>query len=208
MLQQLRPFVVAGQQYERIGLVVPQQDVETGPKALDQIGFKQQRLDLGMRRHDLHGMSQADHAQDAGRQTGRVHIALHPVLEIFRLAHIQDLTVGADHAIDAGAVRDGLQRVADRGAPTVERRHAGFGLGRRRVARQIDRGVLRFSGFCHPHPFWLEAVSRQSPQRRPADFGRSGAMAFRIRRLSTETVDNFVINQPSVATPPQDSGFF
>ena len=65
MLEDAGRGVVAGDQDIGKRLVVAQQHIEARPQALDQIGFEQQRLDLGAGDDELHRRGLAHHAADA-----------------------------------------------------------------------------------------------------------------------------------------------
>ena len=67
VLQDLRESMFAGQQDRRKGFVVAQKDVIAWPIALDEIGFQQQRLGLGMGDDKFHGGGFGDHAPGAVR---------------------------------------------------------------------------------------------------------------------------------------------
>ena len=141
MLEDLRRPVVAGDQDVGKRLVVAQLHVEARPQLLDQIGFEQQRLGLGRGRDDLDRHGGRDHAQDARRQrrdgTG---IGGEPLADVFRLADVEHVVRGIEHAVDAGRGRRQPHRVFDRGMADRQRpfgdRLGGF-LRRLRQARFV-----------------------------------------------------------------------
>jgi hypothetical protein len=99
----LRPGVAAGDQDIRERLVVPHGDVVARPQALDQVALEQQRLDLGVGRHDHERRGLGDHAAQALRQLGDGRIAGDALLEVARLADVEHVAGPVDHAVDAGA---------------------------------------------------------------------------------------------------------
>ena len=101
VFRDLRPWMVAAQQDEGEGLVVSQNDVEPRSQLLDQVGFEEKRLHLGMGRHDLDGGGQPDHAPDTVRLRGRAGVAGESLPEVLGLADIEHLVVGAEHPVDA-----------------------------------------------------------------------------------------------------------
>ncbi len=113
MLDQLRALMLAPDQDVGKALVVAQQDVEARFQALDQVRFQQQRFGLGAREDELHGSRQRDHQGDAIGVAAGLGIARHPVLELFRLAHIKDFAVRAIHAVDARSLGQVLHIVGD-----------------------------------------------------------------------------------------------
>ena len=129
MLQDLRRPVVAGDQDIGKRLVVAQLHVEARPQLLDQIGFQQQRLGFGRGRHDLDGRGGRDHAQDARRLRRRDPcIGRQPLPDVLRLADIEHVAGGIEHAVDAGRGRGMAHRMLDRGMagrqPSLRQRFA------------------------------------------------------------------------------------
>ncbi|MGY4422616.1 hypothetical protein ACVWY2_005065 [Bradyrhizobium sp. JR6.1] len=122
MLENLRRPMVAGDQNIGKRLVVAQLHIEARPELLDQIGFEQQRLGLGHGRDDLDMRGRRDHAQDARRQR-RVgpRIGRQPLFDVLRLADIEHVVGGVEHAVDAGRGRGEADRVLDRLMPDRER---------------------------------------------------------------------------------------
>src|SRR5262249_54212347 len=101
MLEDLWDCMVAGDENEREGLVVPEHHVEAWLQPLDQIGLEQKRLDLGSGSDELHGRSVSDHAGDAIVVAMPPRVALSPLFEMPRLADIEDFSCHIDHAVDA-----------------------------------------------------------------------------------------------------------
>ena len=122
MLEDLRRPVVAGDQDIGKRFVVAQLHVEARPQLLDQIGFEQQRLGLGRGRDDLDRHGCGDHAQDARRQR-RVDagVGRKPLADVLRLADVEHVAGGVEHAVDAGRGRRQPHRVFDRGMADRER---------------------------------------------------------------------------------------
>ena len=90
---------------ENIGkrLVVAQLHVEARPQLLDQIGFQQQRFGLGRGGDDLDRYRRRDHPQDPRRQRGvDAGIGSKPLANVFRLADVQHVASGIEHAVDPG----------------------------------------------------------------------------------------------------------
>ena len=156
MLEDLRRPMVAGDQDIGKRLVVAQLHVEARPQLLDQIGFQQQRFGLGRGGDDLDRHGRGDHAQDARRQR-RVDAGVggQPLADVFRLADIEHVAGGIEHAVDAGRGRRQPHRVFDRGMADRQRafgdRLGGFltgpqrpaGAPRRPPRRRMSRGRRR-----------------------------------------------------------------
>jgi len=132
MLDDLWRGMVVGDQDVGEGLVVAQQHVETRAQTLDQVGFQEQGFGFGMRAHELHACRLRDHAGNAVRLTGQSGVADDPFLEAAGLADIKHVTVGVEHAVDAGRIRQLPDHGGNYGHP--------FFQGRTGVARQIDVG--------------------------------------------------------------------
>ncbi len=113
VLQHLRIGMVGGHQDRRKRLVVAQQDVVARLQALDQVGLEQQRLGLGVGGHHLQVDGLRDHAPDADPETIDVGVAGDPLPEVLRLADVERIAVGADHAVDAGGGRQGGEMALD-----------------------------------------------------------------------------------------------
>ena len=113
VLGELRPFGVAADDDVGKRLVVAQQHVEARPEALDQVVLEQQRLGLAAGDRELHGPRRRHHADQARGEPRRLGVGGDPAPERARLADIEDLAVGGDHAIDAGLARQGVHELAD-----------------------------------------------------------------------------------------------
>jgi hypothetical protein len=116
-------------------LVVAQQHVEARAQPLDQVGFEEERFGLGRGRNELDGRGRRNHAHDARGMAGLARIRRYPFADALGLADVEDLALGVEHAIDAGAGR-GVLRIS------LDRRHA----ARQRAGRcvLVDRGQARF----------------------------------------------------------------
>ena len=174
MLGYLCPVVVSAQQDVGERLVVAQDDVERRPQALDQVGFQQQRLDLGMGGHEHHRAGQRHHLGQPRGQPGGLGIAGDPLFDVARLAHIQHLAAPVDHAVDAGRGRGRLQRVADDLETTAQPVMVGrggqvAGPGRgvgRGVGRGIRRDVGGDVGRCFGPGHGLSSIGAWRPSRK------------------------------------------
>ena len=154
MLEDLRRPMVAGDQDIGKRLVVAQLHVEARPQLLDQIGFQQQRFGLGRGGDDLDRHGRRDHAQDARRQR-RVDAGVggEPLADVLRLADIEHVAGGIEHAVDAGRGRRQPHRVFDRGMADRQRafgnrlgwlpRGLPAGAPRRPPRRRMSRGRRR-----------------------------------------------------------------
>jgi len=135
MLHQPRRGVAAGDQDVGKTLVVAQQHVVARLELLDEIGFEQQRLGLGLGGDEHHRAGLGDHAGDADRLPLRRRVGLHPLLDRARLADIEHLAVGPDHAVDARPVRRVLPERLDHRRAARQRPR----LGRRFFEREVER---------------------------------------------------------------------
>ncbi len=91
-------------------LVVPQHDVVAGTVLLDEVVLEQQRFGLGVGGRDLHRYRVLHERPRLRRQlVGRAEVARHAFLEIARLAHVEHLTAGIEHAVDAGLAGQGAE---------------------------------------------------------------------------------------------------
>ena len=97
-----RVVVIAGDHEVGITLVIPQVDVVTRPVALDQRGFKQQRLVFRMRDRDLDIRHLVEHGLGLGVARRAQEIAGHPLLQVLGLADIEHVALGVVHAVHAG----------------------------------------------------------------------------------------------------------
>ena len=101
VFEQLRRSVVAADQDIGEALVIAQQDIEARLQSLDQIGFQQQRLGLGLRHHKLHRAGEGDHQGDAIGVAAAIGIIADAVFQIAGLADIQNRPILVEHAVDA-----------------------------------------------------------------------------------------------------------
>ena len=124
MLEDLRRPVLARQQDERERLVVPQQHVVARTKALDQVGFQQQRFRLRAHAHEFHGRGVGDHAHDAVGMGARARVAGHTRLQAAGFADVDDGALGVDHPVHARRIGERLQVLGD------HRRSGRHGAGR------------------------------------------------------------------------------
>ena len=140
MLGDLRRRVIAGEKNIGKGFVVAHQDVEARLHLLDVIGLEQQRLGLGLGRDEDHGGGQRDHPGDAIGVAERARIACNAAAHAFRLADVENLAIGRDHAIDAGSERRVAPEAADDGGALTHR--SGRGL----VVAEIETGQIEGFG--------------------------------------------------------------
>ena len=105
MLEDLRRPVIGRDQDIGKRLVVAQQHVEARPQPLDQIGFEQQRFGLGAGDDEFKRAGRRDHPLDAGVETGGTGVGANAFADVLRLADIQHVATGIDHAVDAGLRR-------------------------------------------------------------------------------------------------------
>ena len=116
VLGDLRERMVLGQHQPGIGLVVAQHDVEARLEPLDQVGLEQQRLGLGVGGDDLHRRRSRDtmRRSRSGRRR-ELGVGGDALLQAARLADVERVALGIEHAVDAGAGRHGGQRRLDGG---------------------------------------------------------------------------------------------
>ena len=115
----------AGEADVGIALVVAEQDVVARLVCLDQVVLEQQRLAFGPGDGGLHAGDLRDHQGDPRLQRAALEVARHPLLEVARLADIEDAALGIEHPVDARAVRqrgEELAGVERRGDDGVRRR--------------------------------------------------------------------------------------
>ena len=113
ILLDLGRFMVPADQDVGKRFVVTQQYVETRLKALDETRFQQQRFGLRLGDHELHPLGHGDHAGDPLGMTAEPRIVRDPRLQVARLAHIQDIVMFTEHAIDARLCRQSFEIVLD-----------------------------------------------------------------------------------------------
>ena len=129
VLGELRPVGIAADDDIGKRLVVAQQHVEARPEALDQVVLEQQRLGLAVGDREFHGRGRRDHAHQPGRQPGRLRVGGDAAAQRLRLADVEDLAVGRDHAIDPGLARQGAHELGDGPHAVGERALVGFLVG-------------------------------------------------------------------------------
>ena len=95
-------------------LVVAQRHVVARLQLLDEIGLEQQRLGVQFGGDEHHRARLRDHARDAGRLALRRDVGGDALLDRARLADIEHLALGADHAVDARAHRRMAPEFPDR----------------------------------------------------------------------------------------------
>ena len=139
MFRDLGRGMVAGDEDEGEGLVVPHQHVEARLQLLDEIGLEQQRLGLGAGRDEDHVGGQRDHPPEAVGVPLPAQVAGDALAHALRLADIEHRAVGADHPVDAGAERRVLPVAADDGDAARD-----GALGRRQVEL---RAAVEIGGF-------------------------------------------------------------
>ena len=125
VLGELRPFGVAADDDVGERLVVAQQHVEARPEALDQVVLEQQGLGLAVGDRELHGRGADTMRMQAVVEPGRLGVGGDPAAQRARLADIEHLAVGGDHAIDAGLARQGVHELADDPHAVGQRAFAG-----------------------------------------------------------------------------------
>ncbi len=108
MLDHLRKVMVGGDQHVRERLVVAQQNVVARLEPLDHVELEQQRLDLGVGRHELHRADGGHHPLQAHRQLRRAGIGGDALAQIAGLADVERVAGVPKHAVHAG--RSGQRR--------------------------------------------------------------------------------------------------
>ena len=84
-------------------------DVVARLQPLDQIGFQQQRFDLGRRRDEDHLRRLRDHVLDAVGLRARLGVGRDALFQARRLADIERLALGVQHAVNPGRIGQRLQ---------------------------------------------------------------------------------------------------
>ena len=108
MLGDLRRLLVAPDDDVWEGLIVPEGHIVTRLEALDEVGFEKKRLGFSPGIHELHRRRRADHRRDAVCVSAEPCVVLDAILQVPRLADINDLARLIHHAIDAGACAEML----------------------------------------------------------------------------------------------------
>ena len=132
--------LIPGQLHIGVGLVVPEEDVEGRVQALDEVVFQQQGFGLGAGHGGIDAADAAHHEGDAGAGNGALEIGRNALLQVLRLADIEHLALGVEHAIDPRQVRQGRQEGLG-----VEGRNCRPGR-RGRCFRRLAHGVLSRAG--------------------------------------------------------------
>src|SRR3954452_8164434 len=102
-----REVLVRRDRDERIGLVVPQPDVETRPVLLDEVLLREQRLGLGRDEDELDRLDRVDHLERAAGHRVR-EVARDPLLDRLRLADVDHLAARIAKQVDPRPVRQSL----------------------------------------------------------------------------------------------------
>jgi hypothetical protein len=106
--------VSAGDLQVGVRFIVAEQDVVARLERLDQVVFQDQRLGLAVRHRGLEARDLRHHHRDARARQILLEVARHAVLEVARLADVQDLVLGVEiavHAGQAGQLGDGRQHL-------------------------------------------------------------------------------------------------
>ena len=106
-------------------LVVPQHHIEPRPVLLDEIVFKQQRLGLGIRDRDFHVRRFGEQRLHLRLNVAGLKVGSDPVLQVSRLADVEDLAVRIQHPVDARTTGEAIDEY----------------LGIERSRRRLDVGV-------------------------------------------------------------------
>ena len=88
-----------------IVLVILQQDIVIGFMKLDQVAFQDQRFQVGLAQQDVKIIDMGNHRCHFGRMGCITEIAPHPVFQVDRLAHIDNLACRVLHQVATGRVR-------------------------------------------------------------------------------------------------------
>ncbi len=113
MFADLRKGVVGGDLDVGEALVVAQKHVVARLELLDQVLLQQQRLGLALRGQEHHRAGGGDHSPYACVMPGGLGIGGNALPQAARLADIEHVAAGIEHAVDAGPVVELLEIVAD-----------------------------------------------------------------------------------------------
>ncbi len=108
--RQARKPVLAGQEDIGITLVVPQQDIVRRLVGLDQVVLQQQRVHLGGGNGDLYLLNAHHQGHGFLGQAAGAKVAAHPVFQIARLAHVQQLVLGVVHLVNPRPRGQGVEK--------------------------------------------------------------------------------------------------
>ena len=92
-------------------LVIAQHDVEARTVLLDEVELEQQRLGIGIGDGDFHVRGLRDQRLHLRLDVARLKVGSDAALEIARLADVENVALGVEHAIHAGTAR---QRIDER----------------------------------------------------------------------------------------------
>jgi len=97
-----------------VALVIPEENVETRLLRLDEVVFEQQGFCLGAHHCGFHAHDLADHVADARAVMALLEVAGDALLQITRLADVQQHACGVEIAVDTGQrrqCRHGLEQL-------------------------------------------------------------------------------------------------
>src|SRR5215208_572239 len=140
MFGKLRHAMVAG--YEDIGerFVIAKNDIVAGLVLLDEVCLKQECFGFGLGRYEFHIGGGSDHSCDAAGVAAEAGIVHDPIAQHARLAHINHVALGVDHAVDAWPVG---QHPAETANDVGARRRK---VGRRLLVKAL---IVGLSGHDH-----------------------------------------------------------
>ena len=124
-------------------LVVAQRHVVAGLELLDEIGLEQQRLGVRFGGDEHHRARLRHHAGDAARLAFGRHVGGDALLDRARLADIEHLALGPDHAVDARPERRVAPEFPDRRRAAREPSRLRRALRRARCRAERNRAQAR-----------------------------------------------------------------
>ncbi len=92
--------MLGAQKDERETLIIAQQDIVRRAESFDQLRFEQQRLGFRVGGDDFHRARLRHHALQAAGEVRHLAVIRHPVLQRPRLADVEDVAAGIEHAVD------------------------------------------------------------------------------------------------------------
>jgi hypothetical protein len=102
-----------GKPQKRVGLIIPQLDIVTGPVFLDEIIFKDEGLFFGISDNRVNVRHPFQHGQGlCVLPIGLLKIGTHPVLDVPCLADIEDRSLFVLEKVDPGARREMIDSLA------------------------------------------------------------------------------------------------
>jgi hypothetical protein len=143
--------MVARDQDVRERLVVAQQHVVPRLQLLDQVLFKQQRLGFRPRRQEHHRRGLMDHPGDPRAVALRLGIVRHPLLQVARLADVQNRALVIEHPVHARRPVQPRHLVGDQGVtgrPGRVPRRIPSGCVGRAIHAAIPSGAAPFMPGC------------------------------------------------------------